>query len=153
MISSNFYLHDWSLPTHCPRLLSDFYFPRYFTNDYLQSLSSVTLQRDYWPSLFIGDDTTSSGLHTDWGSTAAWMGVLQGRKHWRIGKPSLRAALEEQVPTIDAPTEGRFRRALHDEGAVRPDEVYEDMVVAGEVLFIPTDCPHEVQNMEPVGPD
>lgn len=161
-----------SIARFCPQLLSDFQFtvPHFFTRDLLQQIDIK--QNAYWPSLFVGGASTSSGLHSDWGSSAAWMMLLQGRKHWVITKPSARAALFERVPTIANPTEGRFdgdlmrntnryyvETAGNDGSAcgddlpsslLTDDEVFEDVLEAGEVLFIPADCPHQVRNLDTV---
>ncbi|GAB9472427.1 hypothetical protein Gpo141_00009605 [Globisporangium polare] len=161
------YLHDMSIARFCPQLLADplFKIPAFFTRDLLQQIDIK--QNAYWPSLFVGGASTSSGLHSDWGSSAAWMMVLQGRKHWVIAKPSSRAALFECVPTLENPTEGRFDGDLMkdtssssengNDGAscgdlptslLEPGEVFEDVLETGEVLFIPADCPHQVRNLD-----
>lgn len=163
------YLHDMSIARFCPQLLADplFKIPAFFTRDLLQQIDIK--QNAYWPSLFVGGASTSSGLHSDWGSSAAWMMVLQGRKHWVIAKPSSRAALFECVPTLENPTEDRFDGDLMkdtssssengNDGAscgdlptslLEPGEVFEDVLEAGEVLFIPADCPHQVRNLDTV---
>ncbi|DBA05354.1 TPA: hypothetical protein N0F65_007516 [Lagenidium giganteum] len=153
--SIHLYLHDMSVRKFCPQLLDSFVIPRYFADDRLQLLEHSP-QRDYWPSLFIGDASTASALHADWAATSAWMGLLQGRKHWVIAKPTACAALFEQTPDADAPTEGRFAADWIHEYAnasryTRTSvEIYEDVLEAGEVLFIPANCPHQVQNLEKV---
>jgi hypothetical protein len=150
---ADLYLHDASIRDFCPHLLSNFTIPRFFTDDRLQLLSN-SKQTDYWPSLFIGGTSTASALHADWASTAAWMGLLAGRKHWAIAKPSARAALMELFPTDQARTQGRFNSSLLSgephSPLLRPGEIYEDILEAGEVLFIPADCPHQVQNLDKV---
>ena len=51
--------------------------------------------RDYWPSLFISGKNTSSALHADWANSAAWMGLMSGKKRWRIVHPRDRPLLYE----------------------------------------------------------
>jgi hypothetical protein len=152
---ADLYLHDMSIPKFCPELLKMYHVPRFFTYDLMQALSS-TNQKDYWPSLFIGGKSTASSLHTDWGSTAAWMGLLKGRKHWVIAKPNQNALLYDQTQPYDPNNprnEGIFASDL-----INPDldkfpllsqiDYYEDILHAGELIFIPADCPHQVQNLE-----
>lgn len=149
---SDLYLHDASIPTFCPALLESFAVPRYFTDDRMQALPPRFKQRDYWPSLFIGDESTASALHSDWSFTAAWMGLIQGRKHWAIAKPTATAALYEDVSSSSAPAAGRFNASLLGQrklvDLLRPGEVYDGILEAGEVIFIPADCPHQVRNLE-----
>lgn len=170
--SSELYLHDASIANFCPSLLDSFYVPRFFVEDRMQLVysaynSSVDFddvgiqQRDYWPSLFIGRKATASSLHGDWGGTAAWMGLLRGRKHWVIASPATRALLREEVPTSSRPAPGRFSADLmrkymseSDDAqwadVLREGELFEDVLEAGEVLFLPAECPHQVRNLATV---
>lgn len=169
---SNLYLHDINIETFCPSLLGSLSIPRFFANDQLQQVYSYTnstvdaeevgiSQRDYWPSLFIGGKTTASALHADWGGTSAWMGLLQGRKHWVVASPSARRLLQEQVPTSSNPSAGRFNADLMQKfmngdddiewaDVLRDEGLYEDILEAGEVLFLPSECPHQVRNLDTV---
>ena len=81
---NDLYLLDWSLPVNCPDFLKDYVIPKYFSLDYLQQTTEGSHQ---WPSLFIGNKGTASGLHADFSASAAWMGLLKGRKLWAIGTP------------------------------------------------------------------
>lgn len=106
---SNGYLHDQPLQEKCPALLDDIIVPPWFTQDLMQrtpnaswtNVQTHTNQywrgyRNYWPSLFVGPGrTTMSYLHADWCDTHAWMGLMQGRKHWRIVPFSHRPLLHE----------------------------------------------------------
>ncbi|RHY60017.1 hypothetical protein DYB30_008087 [Aphanomyces astaci] len=89
-----------------------------------------------------------AGLHVDWGATSAWMGLVQGRKRWRIAPPSARPFLYEQ-PGAD----GKFDADLMAPNMtafplLRHVPVYDGVLEAGEVMFIPADCPHQVVNLE-----
>ncbi|ETV68168.1 hypothetical protein, variant 1 [Aphanomyces astaci] len=143
---SSLYLHDESVTSFCPDLLQSFVIPKYFARDALQH--TCTKNTRYWPSLFVGDARTSSGLHVDWGATSAWMGLVQGRKRWRIAPPSARPFLYEQ-PGAD----GKFDADLMAPNMtafplLRHVPVYDGVLEAGEVMFIPADCPHQVVNLE-----
>jgi hypothetical protein len=148
---TDLYLHDESVPHFCPELLEMYHVPRFFTYDLMQVLSS-SYRKDAWPSLFIGGKSTASSLHTDWGSTAAWMGLLKGRKHWVIAKPNQNALLFDQTHPND------FNEGIFASDLINPDfdkfpllsqvDYYEDILHAGELIFIPADCPHQVQNLE-----
>jgi hypothetical protein len=170
--NSELYLHDASVAGFCPVLLDSFYMPRFFAEDRMQRVYSMyngsvdfddvgIQQRDYWPSLFIGGKATASSLHADWAGTAAWMGLLHGRKHWIIASPSARSVLREEVPTTSSPVSGRFnadlmRKFMSDTDdmqwtdVLRESELFEDVLEAGEVLFLPAECPHQVRNLETV---
>ncbi|KAF0743864.1 hypothetical protein Ae201684_001507 [Aphanomyces euteiches] len=109
--------------------------PKYFAVDALQRV--CTKNSAYWPSLFIGNNHTTSGLHVDWGSTAAWMGLLQGQKRWRIAQPSERPFLYERV-----------QDDLEAHPLMQHAHIYEGVLEAGEVIFIPADSPHQVVNLD-----
>ena len=79
------YLHDAALKKACPKLLKDVVVPKYFAEDLMQRIpGNLHWQwknyRDYWPSIFIGGKDTSSALHADWANSAAWMGLISGKK-------------------------------------------------------------------------
>ncbi|KAF0690494.1 Aste57867_18119 [Aphanomyces stellatus] len=145
---SDLYLHDVSVASFCPALLDSFVIPKVFAMDALQT--TCTKNAAYWPSLFIGDQHTASGLHVDWGSSAAWMGLLQGRKRWRIASPSQRPFLYERIADTER---GKF-----DADLFAPDlekypllayvDMYDDVLGEGEVMYIPADCPHQVENLD-----
>lgn len=81
--ASSLYLHDWSLPLHCPALLSDdFTVPRYFCGDLLRRLprDAGLLYTGTWPSLFVGPAGTRSDLHVDAFGSHFWMALLQVRR-------------------------------------------------------------------------
>lgn len=88
------YLHDASLQQLCPELLEEVIIPKFFSLDLTQHLPegfNHNYPSNYWPSLFIGPGgSTNSALHADILDTAAWMGVVKGRKHWRIVPPQVR---------------------------------------------------------------
>ncbi|KAH9075374.1 hypothetical protein Ae201684P_004054 [Aphanomyces euteiches] len=132
---SSLYLHDVSLAAFCPKLLESLVIPKYFAVDALQRV--CTKNSAYWPSLFIGNNHTTSGLHVDWGSTAAWMGLLQGQKRWRIAQPSERPFLYERV-----------QDDLEAHPLMQHAHIYEGVLEAGEVIFIPADSPHQVVNLD-----
>jgi hypothetical protein len=98
------YLHDMSVAEFCPALLHasmNLTIPSYFADDFMQRVdrsvhAKWTEWRDYWPSVFVGAAGTASALHSDWGDTAAWMGLVQGRKQWRVVPWRNRALLYER---------------------------------------------------------
>ena len=156
---ADLYLHDTSVKSFCPDLLASFSYPRFFVYDLLQAVASP--QRDYWPSLFVGGQATASALHADWGATAAWMGLLQGRKRWVLAPRQHKHLLYERVPQGAGGQEGKFDANLlhprrdhsHNSSAfplVNEADLYDDVLEAGEIIFIPGDCPHQVENLERV---
>eukprot|EP01127_Copromyxa_protea_P018029 TRINITY_DN5587_c0_g2_i2.p1 TRINITY_DN5587_c0_g2~~TRINITY_DN5587_c0_g2_i2.p1 ORF type:complete len:270 (-),score=49.29 TRINITY_DN5587_c0_g2_i2:506-1315(-) len=80
------YLHDWSLPLHCPQILGvsekpSFVVPKYFKEDFFKKLQNNTLQfSSDWPSLFIGPQGSQSGLHVDSFGTNFWMFLMEGKR-------------------------------------------------------------------------
>ena len=151
---SNGYLHDQNLALHCPQLLEDVVVPSWFSNDLMQRTSPNTTNsywhsyRDYWPSLFIGPGaTTMSYLHADWCDTSAWMGLMSGRKHWRIVPPDDRPLLYESSKKINTFPTDIFAPDFIQHPAMRHITVYDGMLAANEIIFIPAASAHQVENM------
>lgn len=143
---SNLYVHDVSLPKYCPEILQSYFIPKYFVLDYLQK-STSTLRKS-WPSLFIGGANTSSGLHVDYGGTSAWMGMVEGRKHWIIAPLSQKSYLYESKDIHNRFDADLFRPDYDRFPLLRQAVVYDSIVKPGEVVFIPGNCPHQVQNLD-----
>eukprot|EP00949_MAST-11_sp_MAST-11-sp1_P003598 g3598.t1 len=150
---SGAYLHDVPLATVCPELLQDVVVPSFFARDLMQGTSSTLHHswngyRDYWPSLFVGSAQTASGLHADWCDTSAWMGLVQGKKHWRIVTASERALLYEDEVRVN-----NFETSLFDDvdkdafPAVTSATVYDAVMMPGEVIYLPSGAPHQVMNV------
>jgi hypothetical protein len=146
------YLHDAPLASICPKLLDDVVVPRYFSADIMQRIPSSTHRswagyRDYWPSIFIGGEETGSALHADWCNTQAWMGLVAGRKRWRIVHPRDRHLLhEDSLRTNVFPTD-LFAPGKKNYPTVEFASVYEAILEPGEVIFVPSGAPHQVINI------
>ncbi|XP_067671162.1 uncharacterized protein [Haliotis asinina] len=144
------YLFDWSLPLHCPKLVEELSIPKYFAGDLLQRTTRCSLYQDSWPSLFLSPAGLCSQLHIDAFASNFWMALFQGRKRWTFFS-------REDVASL-------YPRYLHsmdptfDVNVTSPDlEAHPLMALAqplqcdlkqGEVLFVPSGCPHYVENLE-----
>ena len=64
----------------CPRLLEDVRFPPVLANDLLVE----HYPQCSWPTLILGPQGTSSGLHRDTHDLPFYLVLLHGRKHWRV---------------------------------------------------------------------
>ncbi|XP_071105155.1 uncharacterized protein [Haliotis cracherodii] len=144
------YLFDWSLPLHCPRLVEELSVPRYFAGDLLQRTSPGSLYQDSWPSLFLAPAGLCSQLHVDAFASNFWMALFQGRKRWTFFSRGDVASLYPRYFHSMDPT--------FDVDLTSPDlETHPLMSLAqplqcdlkqGEVLFVPSGCPHYVENLE-----
>jgi len=147
---SQAYLHDASLHTLCPELLEEVVIPKYFSLDLTQHLPqgfNFHYPAHYWPSLFIGPGgKSSSALHADILDTAAWMGVVQGKKHWRLVPPSERFLLHER-PEKRNVFEANLFDFSEDYGSVRFATIYDTILSKGDVIFIPSASAHQVNNL------
>ena len=151
------YLFDWSMPQHCPELLDELTVPRYFASDLLQRAPPGSLLREAWPSLFVGGVGSSCSLHVDAYATHFWMLVCEGRKKWTIfprsAAPLLRpsyahghdAVFGEAVEGVAGAGDGDGDGG----GGWRSLERWECELCAGELLFVPAGCPHQVSNLQP----
>ncbi|GBG28170.1 Bifunctional arginine demethylase and lysyl-hydroxylase JMJD6 [Hondaea fermentalgiana] len=146
---SDLYLHDEPIERICPELLSSFRVPAYFAEDLLQRVPSWLSPfwanfRDYWPSVFVSGSNSGSGLHADWCSSSAWMAVTHGQKHWRIVPQHMRNLLAEDVMNP-----GTFHESLflaEPQTTLPAVDIFDALVGPGDVIFIPSGAPHQVQN-------
>jgi hypothetical protein len=145
------YLHDAPLNTSCPKLLDDLLVHPFFARDLMQRTPpdihySWNAYRDFWPSVFVGyGGRTNSALHADWCDTAAWMGLYQGRKHWRIVPPDDRHLLYEAEPN-KFPTDV-FDPDFETYPTVALAKVYDGVMQPGDIIFIPAASAHQVRNL------
>lgn len=145
------YLHDWSLPIHCPDLVRQLTIPRYFSGDLLQKVDKSLMYTQTWPSLFIGPEGTHSALHVDGFGSNFWMFLFSGRKRWVFFERADMYLLSPRWvpgsldPIFDVdlahPDHQRFPMLRH----ARRREV---VMSPGDLLFVPSGCPHFVQNLE-----
>ena len=145
------YLHDVSLVNECAELLDDLVIPKFFVPDITQKTPETlhySYPRNYWPSLFIGPGaSTSSALHADVLDTAAWMGVVQGKKHWRIVPPADRDFLYEFHETTNVFPTDLFVLDKEKYPLMTLSTIYDAVLQAGDVLFIPAASAHQVRNL------
>lgn len=134
---TDYYLTSWCFRRHCPELLEDFEVPEYFRDDWLELLP----ERNDMLWLFLGPPGVGMGLHVDLGHTAAWNAQVTGRKRWALVPPHF----EDRVydGEVDA-----FNPDLDEFPEFAGVEVLEDVVEAGEVLFIPGGWWHQTENLE-----
>eukprot|EP01063_Lacrimia_lanifica_P006000 TRINITY_DN1360_c0_g1_i1.p1 TRINITY_DN1360_c0_g1~~TRINITY_DN1360_c0_g1_i1.p1 ORF type:complete len:406 (+),score=137.43 TRINITY_DN1360_c0_g1_i1:57-1274(+) len=153
------YMHDWAIPKHCPELLRDYAIPKYFVQDYLAALKvrtgdgitegSYSPYKDSWPSLFVGEKATGSGLHVDSGDTHFVMHMVDGVKDFRV------LGVADRILAYENRENGTFAADLF-----APDfeahpllalaHVYTATLRAGDLLFIPGGSGHQVVNQGPV---
>ncbi|GBG25818.1 Bifunctional arginine demethylase and lysyl-hydroxylase JMJD6 [Hondaea fermentalgiana] len=147
------YVHDWSLPHHCPNVFGEapyeeFTLPKYFAGDYAQRLPFEGYQHS-WPSLFVGANGTQSLMHVDSGGTNFWMYLVSGVKEWRFFE-------RHDIPNL-------YSRPLSSSFAVDPFEqdgsrfplvgkakMYHGTQRPGDLVFVPGGSPHGVRNLDDV---
>eukprot|EP00435_Cladocopium_sp_Y103_P073978 s92_g46.t1 len=147
------YLHDWSLPRHCPEAFGPapfegFTVPKYFAGDYFQR-AGFESYRHSWPSLFVGSNETQSSMHIDSGNTHFMLHLLSGRKEWRF------YSARDLINLYMSPVSSRFHYDVF-----RPDnekfplaryaEQFMGIQEAGDTIFIPAANPHAVRNLEDI---
>eukprot|EP00944_MAST-04C_sp_MAST-4C-sp1_P002140 g2140.t1 len=105
------------------------------TQDFLQRVPpNVPLRyRDSWPSLFIGRNNSFGGLHVDVFGSAFWQYVIDGKKEWHIMSPVADFLADYSF----------FERNGVESNVVH----FHGVVNAGEFIFIPGNCPHQVKNI------
>lgn len=163
-------LHDYTLPENCDRLLySDivyddpedwkFRIPSAIANYDLFQRAMFTGYEKSWPSLFVGRKGSNSKLHIDSGATGFFMYLVSGRKRWivynRDERPFLYEKMEEHAVYPDVLGTGKNEESneflsqrfplLH-----RAEGGYEIIQEPGQLIYIPPNCPHAVENLEDI---
>eukprot|EP00092_Neocalanus_flemingeri_P015057 GFUD01016263.1.p1 GENE.GFUD01016263.1~~GFUD01016263.1.p1 ORF type:complete len:476 (+),score=111.48 GFUD01016263.1:65-1492(+) len=136
------YLFDWSLPLHAPLLDQNFTTPELFQDNYLKKTSTTSLYHNSWPSLFIAQAGTNSGLHVDAFGSHFWMFLISGKKKWTFYSPEDCGALN---PTFYDSLDPVFRPTPAQLETVHSYNVELD---EGQLLFVPGGSPHRVENMQ-----
>lgn len=133
------YLTSWCFRRHCPELAGEFEIPEYFREDWLELLPAPLLNDMLW--LFMGPAGSGMTLHVDLGHTAAWNCQVTGRKRWALVAPEHEERLYDGEVDAFAPDLDRFP-------LFAGVEVWQGVVEAGEVLFIPGGWWHQTFNLE-----
>lgn len=146
------YVVDFSIGRTCPSLLHKmkFHMSRY-VRDKLQQLrksrsSAHGVQEedelskfvDHWPSLFVGEKGTVSGLHVD-SIGHFWQLVLSGKKKWTIFNSNDRHHLSPDA----------LRRTFmkQNESEQRFVPRWEHVMEPGDFILVPSNSPHQVFNI------
>jgi hypothetical protein len=135
---------EMSLRNECPALLEDLRIPSLFADDMLVKY----YKKGAWPTLIIGPQGTQSGLHRDTHDLPFWMAMFRGRKRWRVFAPD-----DPGMQPLYSEARNGF---LFDPFA--PDFsrypglgkviVYDHVLEAGELMYIPSGAPHAAFNLE-----
>ncbi|XP_064607869.1 LOW QUALITY PROTEIN: bifunctional arginine demethylase and lysyl-hydroxylase JMJD6-like [Liolophura sinensis] len=148
--TGNLCLFDWSLPLHCPQLAEEITVPRYFAGDFLQRVTHGSLYHESWPSLFIAPKGITTELHVDAFGSNFWMAVFEGRKRWvffpRKDQPLLYPQYTSSMDPVfevnlDSPD-------LNHHPLLSLTQPMECVLEPGDLLFVPSGCPHRVENLE-----
>lgn len=160
------YLHDFTLEDNCDYFLYNhtpydeqqkFQIPSVIASyDFFQRLPHSSFASS-WPSLFVGKQGSNSKLHVDNGASGFFMYLILGQKRWIVYNRDERVHLYER---IDAPSTypdvlgiGKDQESddflsrrfplLH-----RAEVAYEIIQEPGQLVYIPPNCPHAVENLE-----
>ena len=136
------YLHDWSLPRNAPEALRDeLRTPRWLRGDFLRCCGDDVPYAGAWPSLFVGAPGTRSTCHVDSGSLHFAMALVHGgAKKWRVWRREDAAFLYPRFAVSADDVLFDAARA----GAAQPRWVV--CQKPGDLVFVPSDCPHAVDN-------
>ena len=136
------YLHDWSLPRNAPEaLLDELRTPRWLRCDLLRRCGDDVPYAGAWPSLFVGAPGTQSTCHVDSGSLHFAMALVHGgAKKWRVWRREDAAFLYPRFAVSADDVLFDAARA----GAAQPRWVV--CQKSGDLVFVPSDCPHAVDN-------
>lgn len=152
------YVHDESLHRVCPEqpLLKEFKYPEPFSCNILsqhdassgysrrvripsKTPKTIADLHQYWPSLFLAAPGTSTALHSDFLDSAFFMVVLKGAKEFQITN-------RDDAFLLGPRGKNRYRnqnQAVFSKYA----RAWKGVVREKELIFIPSGCPHSVQNI------
>lgn len=165
-LPDHLYLHDQCIPDECDGLLYDetiydsnqkFRIPFVIGSyDLFQRLEQSTYANT-WPTLFVGRQGSNSKLHIDSGATGFYMYLVSGRKRWiaynRQERPFLYESLDASHFIADVLGAGKSNEANNFLSARFPllhraEYAYEIIQEPGQLVYIPPNCPHAVENLE-----
>jgi hypothetical protein len=155
------YLHDAPLSHYCPPKVDALKIPKYFPRNYdilnwdPEEADATWVEMEYqWPSIFISQKGTGSGMHCDSRMTRFYTKMLDGRKLWRLIGPS---EYWRMAPNFDRTISETYPHKFHAD-SISPDFnnfpdmdgalVYEAVLKPGDVLFGPAAWAHQVVNVE-----
>lgn len=157
----NAYLMDWGLATRCDNFTQAFNVPKYFTSDLWKRWDFNSSEaRDLFarhPSVFVGAAGSGGALHVDSYASTFWQLLLKGTKRWtlyalpdHLRRVLLYAGVEHEIMPL-VPLPGRS----HDAEALPLLDVANEFKVTaevgpGELMVVPFDVPHMVENVEDV---
>jgi len=176
----NIYLHDFSLIERCSGLFNakspyDAPEEQYFKipsvigrYDLFQKVPHTSFMHT-WPSLFIGRKGTNSKIHIDAGASGFWMYLVSGRKRWVIYDSAERPFLYERlnrkhsfvadVLALNSRSNVNDTKTVEDyfdatyplvKRATSESRGYEIIQHPGELVYIPPNAPHSVENLEDI---
>lgn len=102
-----------------------------------------------WPSLFIGANATQSDLHIDSGGTHFWMQLFSGAKQWRFFDKDSHINLYP-IPSTQKFAVDVFNPNFKTHPLFARAKMYEAVQEAGDLIFIPANCPHAVRNLDQI---
>lgn len=165
----NIYLHDFGLPEdECERIL---YEETLYGEHQKYRIPSILASYDLfhrpplyscpgsWPSIFIGKEGSNSKTHIDAEATGFFMYLVSGRKRWIIANPSERLYLYENIlrNSMAADNLGMDKSEAANEFLSerfpllhRVEDVYEVIQEPGQLIYIPPDSPHAVENLDDI---
>jgi len=140
------YVFDWPISTNCPELLNEAIMPSYISTDYLQLFPTDSIS-EQWPSLLLGANGSGCALHIDSHASHFWMVLHSGRKRWRVYS-------RNDTPLL-YPNEFKgslgfdsLRANLTRYPLAGLASSYEFELQPGEMVLIPRDFPHQVDNLD-----
>merc|ERR1719253_2224328 len=157
----NGYLMDWGLATRCDNFTQAFNVPKYFASDLWKRWDFNSSEaRDLFarhPSVFVGAAGSGGALHVDSYASTFWQLLLKGTKRWtlyslpdHLRRVLLYAGVEHEImPHVPLPGRSHDAEVLPLLDVANEFKVVAD-VGPGELMVVPFDVPHMVENIENV---
>ena len=146
------YVFDESLPVGCKKVTNQLTIPKYFVQNLGLMASKPGPYRGKQPSIFVGPKGSTSGLHIDSLSSHFWQALFVGTKKWtfypfeRDYHADLLLYRSHQSFLVDPHNPDFEKYPLFE--YVHTHRRLEAVVSGGDVVYVPPDLTHAVENME-----
>eukprot|EP00929_Paragymnodinium_shiwhaense_P059903 TRINITY_DN29968_c0_g1_i3.p1 TRINITY_DN29968_c0_g1~~TRINITY_DN29968_c0_g1_i3.p1 ORF type:complete len:366 (-),score=79.68 TRINITY_DN29968_c0_g1_i3:46-1143(-) len=155
------YLMDHGLAGRCDAMMKSVSIPKFFTNDLWKRLpfdrDGTADMYNSHPSLFVGGAGSGGALHVDSHASTFWQLLLEGRKRWTLfalpdyqRRVLLYSGVEHEIlHTYPVPPEKPDFEKFPLLAVAEQFKVVAE-VGPGELMIVPYDVPHMVENIDNV---
>ncbi|CAF0763992.1 unnamed protein product [Didymodactylos carnosus] len=142
------YCKDWHLINEIEKMNKPLFYewPVYFRSDWLNETCLVDSKDDF-RFVYMGPNTTSTKLHMDVLGSYSWSANICGKKRWRFLRPGNEMCLVDRRKIMTNSIDEAKARGIDIYPELDRLNVIEIYQEAGEIIFVPSEWYHEVDNI------